>query len=106
LSYNGTENGIEHFYMTDEIPEEFVLNRVRVITVDGEYEIIVAIDGEWVRTISGRDHVGDAYGNRCVKLHHEDGDYQLDRVGDWPDQVFRTADGIHHNHGEFINIHD
>ena len=92
---------MESYYMAHEIPDEYVLNRVRIVTVTGKYEIVVTVDGEWVHVIWGDNWPMTDYEHSFVKLHDENGDYQTGMT-----QVFRTSDGIEHLVGEFVGIYD
>lgn len=87
--------------MAHEIPDEYVLNRVRFVTDIGKYEIVVAVDGEWVHVVRGHDWPMAEYEHPFVKLHDERGDYQTGMT-----QVFRTADGCEHRVGEFMGVYD
>lgn len=81
-------------------PADCLLGSARVITEQGVYEIVQAIDGDWVRCISGTDWISADYGAPLVKVRS---DYQTETHGSIR-QWFETADGRTHDAGEFQTI--
>lgn len=84
----------------NDIPDPFILSTTHVHTDLGVYAIVQAIDGDWLRCVSGDDWIGTTYGHAYVKLRSDGQRTALQRLY----QEFVTWDDRHHDAGGFRDI--
>lgn len=76
------------------------MSTAHVHTDQGIYELVQAIDGDWLGVLEGTDWVHAQYGRPYVKLR-DDGQLTSSGV---VRQFFVTYDGVRHDAGAFRNI--